>query len=104
MPRCMSRSEFDHYGAVAEHIVILTLQQDRLALRKLREEGWIGDRPQSLTVVLARSENRIAVTLLHDPGRARKCVGVGNVIAMIVREGQIRNVRRCVAERRQLRE
>src|SRR5215831_13081091 len=40
MPGRVSGSELDHNGTIAEHIAILTFQQDRFALCQFSEESW----------------------------------------------------------------
>src|SRR5438094_8937074 len=47
-------------------------------------------------------KHRVALRFLDEPRRARKSVGVGRMIVMIVGEGQVGDIGRLVADFRQL--
>src|SRR5882762_902840 len=60
----MSRRGLDDHGAIAEHIMILAVQQNRFAVGEALEKFWV----RHTTSCRPRGEDRVAVPLLHDPG------------------------------------
>jgi hypothetical protein len=97
-------SELDHHRAVAEHVVILALEQHGLALFQTSEVGRVADASQFPLGVRARREDGIAIAFLHNPGRPSEQVGIRHMVAMIVRKRQIGDVRRRVANGGELRQ
>src|SRR5262245_52718429 len=103
VPGRMSRRGLDDHGAIAKHIMILVVQQNRLAVGEALEKFriWYAaccrwwDRP--------RGEDRVPVALLHDPGGTGEQAGVSDVIAMVVGERHISDVGRGVADCGELR-
>ena len=98
----MPGSELDHDRPIAEYIVVLALQHDRFAFGESGEKVGIWNRAQSRLVRRPGREDRIVVALLDDPCRAGKRIGVGYMVAVIMRQRQISDVGRSVADRGQL--
>jgi len=76
----------DDHGAVAEHIMVLAVEQNRLAVGKALEKFWV----RHAASFRPWGEDRVAIALLHDPGRTGEQAGVGDVIAVVMGEAQIR--------------
>src|SRR5690349_6687868 len=97
----MTRRGFDDHAAIAKDIMILAVENDCFAVGetyekfRIRYAAWIGR---------TRSEDRVTVTLLHDPSATCEQARIGDVIGVVVRERQIGDVGRRVADRGELRE
>jgi len=95
VPGCMTRRGLDDNGTIAKHIIILAVQQNRLAVGEALEIFRVGHAASRLP----RGEDRVPVALLHDPGGTGEQAGIGDVIKMVVGERQISDVGRDVADR-----
>jgi hypothetical protein len=91
MTRRVARRQLDHDGAIAEDVVIGGRNDDRLAVFERRVVGRI-----HLFVRKRGREHGVALHLAHQPCGARELVGVGYVIVVIMREGQVLDIRRLV--------
>jgi hypothetical protein len=80
--------------------MILAVQQNRFTVGEALEIF----RVRHAASFRARGEDRVAIALLHDPGRTGEQAGVGNVIAMEMGERQICDIGRGIADRGELRE
>src|SRR5215471_3895861 len=90
-------SRDDYYIVVVEHIIV-SIEQHALAVLESAESGC------RATWILRRCirEHRHALRFLHKPSRSRKAVGIGRMIVMIVRQGEICDVGRLIADFSQL--
>src|SRR5215471_12257652 len=103
MPGCMTWSKFDHDGAVTKDVIVLAVEELRLTLFQIAKQGHVRS-GWAWRRATAFGEHRIALNLLYNPGRAGEGVGVCHVIAVIVGECQIRDIRGGVPDRSQLRQ
>ena len=97
MPWRVSGRELHDHRTVAEHVMFVSLNDYALAALQGRIAGRLRDTWRFL------SEHRVALDLTHQPRRPGECVRVGRVVIVIVGEGQILDVRCCVARFSQLR-
>src|SRR5216684_2241036 len=94
----MPRRELDDHGSIAEYVVILALEQNSLAMLQRAKKHRVGGARSFFRALGFRREHGVALDLLDDPGGAGKRVGVRNVIAVVVRQGEIGDVRGRVPE------
>src|SRR5260370_13417819 len=87
-------SELDDDGSIAEDVTVLAVEEDRLAFLELSIERRIRS---SSSARNGFRKHRVAFDFLHDPGGTGKQIGVGHVIAVIMRQCQIRDVAWCIA-------
>src|SRR6266853_3921385 len=86
----MPRRRLDDDASIAEHIAIIALQNDSLAVpksgiaRRLGKGGW------------PLREHGVALDLTNEPGGAGELVRVSGVIPMVVRQGQVGDVGRRI--------
>ena len=86
----MARSVLDDHGSIAEDIIFILRKEHRLAVLQCAEVGGFGARRRRL------GEHDVAFGLGREPGRARKEIGVPNVIPMKVRKRQVVDIGRRV--------
>src|SRR5437899_1337916 len=96
MTGCMPKCRLDDDGPIAEHIMLIALENESLAVPErciARRLSYAG-RP--------RGEHRVALVLPHEPGGGCEFVRVSGVIVMVVRKGEVGYVGRRIAQLSQL--
>ena len=91
MPGRVSVGCLDDHRAVAEHIIILAIQDFGFAVLQRNVLGALRNRR-----TLFR-KHRVALRLLDQPGGSGKIIGIGGVIGMIMRQAEPGNILRRVA-------
>src|SRR5580704_10861059 len=97
MPSRVSRRRLEYDSPVAEHVVFILLQDDRLAVLERAVVGVIvelGGR--------RFGKHSVALDLPGQPGGASELIGIRYVVVMIMRDGQIGDVAGTIAGLRHL--
>src|SRR5262249_2401165 len=99
--RRVSRTELDNDGSVTENVMVFAVEEQRPGLFevpilvRIRSASCAG---------LRFGEHGVTFDFLDDPRRARDQIGIGNMIAMVMRESQICDVARRIPDLRKLRQ
>ena len=96
MPRRVAWRELDDHAPIAEDVVIGVVDHRRLAVLQCAVEARIGKPWWRI------GEHGVAFGFLHEPRGRSKVVGVGGVVVVVVRQGEIRDAIGRVANLGQL--
>ena len=99
MTRRVPGSGFDDHRAVAKDVVVVPLKDDCFASLQRAKSLWSKTAGEGGRL----RKHGVAFFLPYEPRGASEIVGIGSVIPVAVREGQVRNVLRCVSDLGQLR-
>ncbi len=105
MTRRMAGSIFDDHRSVAENVVVFLREDDRFAVFQFVVKSGLHWTSASATRARRRRwrEHGVAFVLMDQPCGTGVVVGIRGVIGMQMREGEILDVRRRVADFSQLR-
>jgi hypothetical protein len=93
----MPRRRFDDDSPIAEHVVIRRRDERRLAAFQRAEVRRLSTGRRRIR------KHHLTLGLSYEPRRAREQVRIADMVPMKVREREIRDVGRCVADFVQLR-